>query len=112
MSGNYNKELFQKTYSFIPSLQQKELDLLKNELNKEREPERKEKLKAEYLKMVRTTCRVSLTFRNLNCHNEPSKPRERRDYVNGNEMRRNKLQRARKIHTTSKNVQIMLIPLF
>ncbi|KAI8063347.1 uncharacterized protein B0P05DRAFT_555538 [Gilbertella persicaria] len=52
LSGQLNQDLFEKSYGFLNDYKKSEMDMLKQRLKKEKDPEEQEKLKALLTKMV------------------------------------------------------------
>ncbi|KAI8082468.1 hypothetical protein BDF21DRAFT_382091 [Thamnidium elegans] len=54
LSGQLNQDLFEKSYSFLNDYKKSEIDMLKESIKKERDPEEQERMKGLLLKMVST----------------------------------------------------------
>ena len=52
LSGQLNQDLFEKSYGFLNDYKKSEMDMLRQRLKKEKDPEEAEKLKGLLVKMV------------------------------------------------------------
>lgn len=53
LSGHFNQDLFEKSYAFLDDYKKSEQDLLRQQIKKSKNPERREELQQLLLKMVR-----------------------------------------------------------
>lgn len=53
LSGHFNQDLFEKSYAFLDDYKKSEQDLLRQQIKKAKNPERREELQQLLLKMVR-----------------------------------------------------------
>ena len=52
LSGKFNEDLFEKSYSFLNEYKKSEIEQIKNQINKEKDPDEKSKLQWLLSKLV------------------------------------------------------------